>query len=70
MHDLHDSWTLPSISKEREVIIFAKSDGADGLRAPQVTRSPKVVIFVPTTTTTMTMTNTIALPSLAHVHAG
>ena len=26
MHDLYDSWTLPSISKEQAVIIFADSD--------------------------------------------
>ena len=55
MHDLHDSWTLPSVSKEREAIIFAKSARTAGLRVPQVARSPKVAIFVPTaTTTTMT----------------
>ena len=52
MNDLHDSWTLASISKERDVITFAKSDRTDGLRVPQVARSPKVAIFMPTTTTT------------------
>ena len=51
MHDVHDSWTLPSVSKEREVFIFAKPDRTDGLRVPQVARSSKVAIFVPTTTT-------------------
>ena len=56
MNDLHESWTLLSIWKEREVIIFAKSDRTDGLRVPQVARSPKVTIFVPATTTTMKMT--------------
>ena len=67
MHDLHDSWTLPSVLKEKEVITFAKSDTTDGLRVPQVARSPKVVIFVPTTTD---IYKSIALPSLAHEHAG
>ena len=43
MHALHDSWTLPSASKEREAIIIAKSDGMEGLRVPQVARSPKVL---------------------------
>ena len=62
---MHDSWTLPSVSKEMEVIIFAKSERTDGLRVPQVARSPKVAIFVLTTTT-----DTIALTSLAHARVG
>ena len=61
MHDLDDSWTLPSVSKEREVIVFAKSDKTDGLRVPQVSRSPKVAIFVPTTTTTDIQTDRFTL---------
>ena len=51
MNDLHNSWTLASVSKERDVIIFSKPDRADDLRVPLVARSPKVAIFVPTTTT-------------------
>ena len=31
MHDLYDSWTLPSFSNERVVIIFADSDTLIGL---------------------------------------
>ena len=56
MHNLHNSWILPSVSKEREVIIFTKSDRTDGLRVPQVARSPKVAIRVPTTTKTDILT--------------
>ena len=52
-----DSWTLPSVSKEREVIIFAKSDRMDGLRVPQVARSPKVAIVRADNTATMTTTD-------------
>ena len=50
MHDLHNSWTLPSISKERAVIIFADSDTSIGLRVSQMPRSSKVAFFVLTTT--------------------
>ena len=50
MHDLHDSWTLPSVSKERAVIIFADSDTSIGLRVSQMPRSSKVAFFVLTTT--------------------
>ena len=60
MHDLHDSWTLPSVLKAREVIIFSKPDRTDGLRVPQVARSPKVAIFVPTTTDIQTDCITLA----------
>ena len=35
---MHDLWTLPSVSKEREV---ARSDRMDRLRVPQVAKSPK-----------------------------
>ena len=49
MHDLHDSWTLPSVSKERMVIIFAYSDTSIGVRVSQTPRSPKVALFVLTT---------------------
>ena len=50
MHDLNDSWTFLSVSKEREVITFAKSDRTDGLRVPQVARSHEMAIFLSTTT--------------------
>ena len=49
MHDLHDSWTLPSILKEQTVIIFAHSDTSVGLRVSQMPRFSKVAIFVLTT---------------------
>ena len=45
MHDLNDSWTLPSVSKERAVIIFADSDTSIGLRFSQMPRSSKVAFF-------------------------
>ena len=46
---MHDSWTLPSVSKERAVIIFADSDTSIGLWVSQMPRSSKVAIFVLTT---------------------
>ena len=46
MHALHNSWTLPSVSKERAVIIFAESDTWIGLRVSQMPRSSKVAFFV------------------------
>ena len=49
MYDLHDSWTLLNVSKERTVIIFADSDTSIGLRVSQMRRSPKVAFFVLTT---------------------
>ena len=45
MHDLHDSWTLPSVLKEWAVIIFADSDTSIGLRVSQKPRSSKVAFF-------------------------
>ena len=50
MHDLHDSWTLPSVSKKRADIIFADSDTSIGLRVSQMPRSSKLAFFVLTTT--------------------
>ena len=56
MHDLHDSWTLPSIPKEQTVIIFADSDTLIGLSVSQmpIAGSSKVVVFVLTSTMTIT----------------
>ena len=49
MHDLNNSGTLPSVSKEREVINFADSGTLIGLRVSQMPRSSKVAFFVLTT---------------------
>ena len=48
MHDLHDSWTLQSVSKERVVIIFADIHvvTSAGLRVSQMPRSSKMAFFV------------------------
>ena len=61
MYDLHNSWTIPSVSKEREVIIFAKSRQNGWHKSPSgVARSPKVAIFVLTTTDIQTDRFTLA----------
>ena len=50
MHNLHDSWRLQSVSKERKVIFYADSDTSVSLRVSQMPGSSKVVIFLLTTT--------------------
>ena len=50
MLNLHDWWTLASITKKKESHVFADSDTSVDLRVSQVPGSPKVAIFLLTTT--------------------